>query len=63
MLAGVIAPHVRPDGTESLKLTPPANPFIAATVIVDVAEELALAGAGADADRVKSWNRSVTIAM
>ena len=62
MLAGVIAPQVRPDGTESLKLTAPAKPFTAATVIVDVAEELTLAGAGEDADIVKSWNRNAAMA-
>ena len=62
MLAGVIAPQVRPDGTESLMLTDPAKPFTAATVIVDVAEEAASAGAGEDADMVKSWNRNTAIA-
>ncbi len=62
MLAGVIAPQVRPDGTESLRLTAPAKPFSAATVIVDVVEEVALAGAGEDADIVKSWNRNIAIA-
>ena len=39
---GVIVPHVRPEGTVSLKPTVPAKPFTAATVIVDVAEEPAL---------------------
>ena len=62
MLAGVIAPQVRPDGRESLKVTPPAKPFTAATVIVDVAEAAAFAGAGEDADMVKSWNRNTAIA-
>ena len=61
--AGVIAPHVRPDGTVSLKLTAPAKPFTAVTVIADVAEEPALAGAGEDADMVKSWNRNIARAV
>ena len=60
---GVIPPHVRPDGTVSLKMTAPAKPFTAVTVIVDVAEELALAGAGEDADMVKSWNRNIARAV
>ncbi len=63
MLAGVIAPQVRPDGTESLKVTPPAKPFTAATVIVDVAEAAAFAGAGEDADMVKSWNWNIASAV
>jgi hypothetical protein len=62
ILAGVIAPQVRPDGTESVKLTAPAKPFTAATVIVDVAEEAAFAGAGENADIVKSWNRNIAMA-
>jgi hypothetical protein len=62
-LVGVIVPHIRPDGTVSLRLTTPANPFTAATVIVDVAEELALAGAGEDADIVKFWTRNIAVAV
>ncbi len=62
-LAGVIAPQVRPDGTESLNVTPPAKPFTSATVIVDVAEEAAFAAAGDDADIVKSRNWNVAVAL
>jgi len=61
--AGVIPPHVRPDGTESLKVTAPSKPFTAVTVIVDVAEEPALAGAGEDVDMVKSWNRNIDMTV
>jgi hypothetical protein len=35
MLAGVIAPQVKPDGTVSARLTVPVNPLIAATVNVE----------------------------
>ena len=38
ILVGVMAPQVNPDGTTSVRETTPANPFRAATVIVDVAE-------------------------
>jgi len=61
--AGVTAPHARPEGTMSLKLTVPAKPFTAVTVTVDVAGEPALAGAGEDADMVKSWNRNIAVAV
>jgi len=37
-LVGVIAPQVRPAGGVSVRLTTPANPFWAVTVIVDVAD-------------------------
>ena len=60
---GVIVPHVRPEGTVSLKLTVPAKPFTVATVIVDVADDPALTGAGEDADMVKSWNRNIAVAV
>jgi len=60
---GVIVPHVRPEGRVSLKLTVPAKPFTVATVIVDVADDPALAGAGEGADMVKSWNRNVARAV
>jgi hypothetical protein len=61
--AGVIAPHVRPEDAASLKLTVAAKPFTVATVIVDVADDPALAGAGEDADMVKSWNRNIARAV
>ena len=53
-LIGLIVPHARPGGIESLRLTTAPNPFTAATVIVEVAEEPALTGEGEDADIVKS---------
>jgi len=53
-LLGVIAPHVRPAGAESVRLTVPAKPFKAVTVIVDIAEEPALTAAGLVAAIVKS---------
>lgn len=37
-LVGVMAPQVRPAGGVSVKLTTPANPFCAVTVIVEVAD-------------------------
>ncbi len=37
-LVGVIAPQVRPAAGVSVRLTTPANPFWAVTVIVDVAD-------------------------
>jgi hypothetical protein len=61
--AGVIAPQARPEGTMSLKPTVPAKPFTVATVIVDVADDPALAGAGEDADIVKSWNRNIVVVV
>jgi len=60
---GVIVPHVRPEGTVSLKLTVPAKPFTVATAIVDVAEDPALADVGDVADMVKSWNRNIAVAV
>jgi hypothetical protein len=35
-LDGVIAPHVKPDGTVSVRATVPVNPLSALTVIVEV---------------------------
>jgi len=37
-LEGVILPQLRPDGTVSVKLTVPVNPFRAVIVIVEVAD-------------------------
>jgi len=37
-LLGVMAPQVRPEGTVSVRVTVPVNPFTAVTVIVDVAD-------------------------
>jgi hypothetical protein len=62
MLAGVIAPHVRPAGTVSVRLTVPAKPLTAVTVIVEMAEEPALAAPGLVAAIVKSTNLNVAVA-
>ncbi len=53
-LNGLIAPQVRFAGTVSVRLTTPANPFNAVTVIVEVAETPAFTAAGDDAAIVKS---------
>jgi len=45
ILLEVIAPQVRPEGAESVRLTVPAKPFKAVTVIVDIADEPALTAA------------------
>ncbi len=62
-LLGVMAPHVSPDGTVSVRLTIPAKWLIALIVMVDVAEEPALIGAGEDATIPKSstWKRGVDV--
>jgi hypothetical protein len=39
-LLGLIAPHVRPAGTASVRPTTPANPFCPVTVMVEVIEAL-----------------------
>ena len=62
-LFGVIVPHVRPDGATSPRVTIPENPFTAPRVIVEVAEEPALTGAGRDADMVKFWNRNIAVVL
>jgi hypothetical protein len=62
MLAGVIAPQVRLAGTVSVRLTTPANPFTAVTVIVEVAEVPTVTAAGEDAAIVKSWTVNVAVA-
>ena len=59
MLVGLKAPQVRADGTVSPSVTVPAKPFTAVTVIVDVADEPAVVGAGELAVIVKS----VTVSM
>ncbi len=53
-LLGVIAPHVSPDGTVSVRVTTPVNPFNALIVIVEVADEPVLTAAGDVAEIVKS---------
>lgn len=56
---GVIAPHVSPAGTVSVRLTVPENPFTAEIVIVDVAEAPVLTAAGELAAIVKSTKLKV----
>ena len=60
-LVGVIAPQVRLAGTVSVRLTVPANPLTAVTVIVEVAETPALTAAGDVAAIVKSVTVKVAV--
>ncbi len=46
MLPGVIAPQVKPAGTESVRTTTPEKPFTAETVMVEDAETPAFTAAG-----------------
>ncbi len=62
-LAGVIAPHVRPGGTVSVRATVPVNPPNAVMVIVDVVEEPAGADAGEVAEIAKSRKLKVAVAV
>ena len=59
---GVIVPQVRPEGTVSVRVTTPANPLTALSVIVEVADRPALTGEGDDADVMKFWNWNVVVA-
>jgi hypothetical protein len=45
-ILGVMAPQVRPDGTMSVSVTAPVNPFDTLIVIVEVADEPELTAAG-----------------
>jgi hypothetical protein len=60
-LVGVIAPQVRLAGTVSVRLTTPANPLTAVTVIVEVAETPASTAAGEVAAIVKSVTVKVAV--
>jgi hypothetical protein len=51
---GVIAPHVSPDGTVSVRVTVPVNPLIPVTVMVDIAVWPTSTAAGEVAAIVKS---------
>ena len=62
-LVGDIAPQVRPLGTLSVRLTVPANPFSAVTVMVEVAAVLMTAEAGEEAVIVKSVTVNVAVAV
>ena len=63
ILPGVMVPQVRPDGTVSVRLTTPAKWLIAFIVMVDIAEEPALTGAGDDAAIPKSWTWKIGVAV
>ena len=63
ILPGVMVPQVRPDGTVSVRLTTPAKWLIASIVMVDIAEEPALTGAGDDAAIPKSWTWNIGVAV
>ncbi len=54
MLVGLNDPQVRPGGGVMLKVTVPANPFTAATVMVEVVDWPALTAVGEVAVMVKS---------
>lgn len=56
---GVIVPQVSPEGTVSVRLTVPENPFTAEIVIVDVAEAPVFTAAGELAAIVKSTKLKV----
>ena len=60
---GVMAPQVNPAGTVSVRVTTPAKPLSAVIVIVDTADEPALALAGLDAAIVKSTKLNVAVAV
>jgi hypothetical protein len=63
IVAGVIAPQVRPAGTVSLSVWVPAKPLMAAAVIVDVADDPTVVAAGEVAVMVKSANLNVADAV
>ncbi len=62
ILDGVMAPHVRPAGGVSVRLTTPAKPFNAVIVIVDVADWPTLTAAGEVAVIVKSTKLNMAVA-
>ncbi len=61
-LVGVITPQVSPGAGVSVRLTTPAKPLRAVTVIVDVADWPALTAAGELAAIVKSTKLNVAVA-
>ncbi len=61
ILAGVIIPQVRPDGTVSVKETVPPNPLRAAIVIVEVADWPAVTAPGEVAAIVKPTKLNVAV--
>ena len=61
-LVGVKAPHVKPPGTISVKVTVPLKWFNEVTVTVEVARTPTSTGAGDVAVMLKSRNMNVTVA-
>ncbi len=53
-LPGVIDPQPSPDGTASVRVTMPVNPFSGVRVMVDVDDTPTLEAGGADATMTKS---------
>ena len=62
ILAGVMAPQVRPAGTVSVSVTIPANPFSAVTVTVEIAVAPTVAE-GDVAAMVKSTKVNVAVVV
>lgn len=62
-LLGEIVPQASPEGTVSVRITVPEKWFMAATVIVELAELAALTGTGEVAAIVKSRNWKVAVAL
>jgi len=62
-LGGLIAPHVSPVGTLSVRLTVPVKPLTAVTVIGEVAETPTFTAAGDVAVRVKSVTMNVAVVV
>jgi len=58
---GAIAPHVKPAGTVSVRVTTPAKPLTAVTVIVETADWPAFTAAGEEAAMVKSRKMKVAV--
>ncbi len=59
-LVGLTGLHIRPDGTVSVRLMTPANPFSEVTAIVEVAWVFTFAD-GEDAEMVKSVIRKIAV--
>ena len=63
MLPGLIALHVSPVGTKSVRFTVPAKPFNAATVIVELAMVPAFTPVGEVPVILKSVTLKVTVTV
>jgi hypothetical protein len=62
-LLGVITPQLKPEGTVSVRVTVPANPFNELMVRVEAAAVLTLPAPGEVAAIAKSRNRKVTVTV